>query len=95
MHTFKFLSNKRILILSIVGFLLCSIGFLFLLDPAGKEVAKLPKDNAAEEVVESTIVHEEIETTEVIKESNVEQSVEDSEPVEISEPVLNEEYELL
>ena len=45
--------------------------------------------------MESTIVHEEIETTEVIKESNVEQSVEDSEPVEISEPVLNEEYELL
>lgn len=95
MHTFNFLSNKKVLILLIVGFLLCGIGFLFLLDPAGKEVAKLPKDNAAEEVVESTIVHEEIENPEAIKESNVEQSVEDSEPVEISEPVLNEEYDLL
>lgn len=89
MHTFHFLSNKKILILFIVGFLLCGIGFLFLLYPAGKEAAKLPKDNSTDEVVESTIVHEEIETIESIEESNVEQSVEDS------EPVLNEEYELL
>ncbi|MGN0384874.1 MAG: hypothetical protein ACI4EX_03235 [Lachnospiraceae bacterium] len=58
MHTFNFLSNKKIIILLIVGFILCGIGFLFLLDSAGKEVAKLPKDNSTDEVVESTIVHE-------------------------------------